>query len=124
MLNPYEQYLRQSVTTMTPAETIIALYDKSEKEITKAIYYIENKDIEKASKSIIKVQDIINALNGALRTKNEIAEQLGTLYDFIAGELIKANVSKDIEVLKSIIPFFTELKDAFEQISRKGQYVK
>ncbi len=120
MMNPYQQYKQQSVTTMSPLQMLIALYDKAEQETNKAIYYIENNDIEKAGNSILKVQDIVAMLDSSLKMKYEVAENLASLYEFFMDQLIKANVTKDTEILKQLIPFFTDLKDAFTQISRKG----
>lgn len=119
-MNPYQQYVQQSVTTMSPAQMVIALYDKAEQELNKAIYYIDNNEIEKASKSILKVQDVVAMLDSSLKVKYEVGQNLASLYDFIMDQLLKANVSKDVEILKTLIPFFKDLKDAFTQISRKG----
>lgn len=120
MMNPYQQYKQQAVMTMSPIQILIALYDKAEQETNKAIYFIENKEIEKAGQSIIKVQDIIAALDSSLKMSFEVAENLASLYDFFTQQLIKANIHKDAEILRSLLPFFADLKDAFTQISRKG----
>ena len=50
----------------------------------------------------------------------EVITNLASLYYFFMEQLIKANVHKDTEILKSLIPFFADLKDAFATISRKG----
>lgn len=120
MINPYQQYMQQSVSTMTPAQLLIALYDKAEQELNKAIYYIENNEVENASKSIFKVQDIVAMLDSSLRMKYEVSDNLAALYQFFTEQLIQANIHKEIDILKSLIPFFVDLKDAFTQISRKG----
>ncbi len=120
MNNPYQQFMKQSVSTMTPVELLIALYDKAEQELKKSIHFIENKDYEKAGAAIFKVQDIVAMLDGSLKMKYEISENLAALYDFFMVELIRANTTKDIEVIKPLIPLFADLKDAFTQISRKG----
>lgn len=119
MNNPYQQYMQQSVTTMTPAQLLIALYDKAEQETLKAVYYIENKDYEKAGKSIIKVQDIVAMLDSSLKMKYEVSDNLAALYQFFTEQLIQANIHKDTAILKSLAPFFADLKDAFTQISRR-----
>ena len=103
--------MQQSVATMTPVQLLIALYDKAEQELNKAVYYIENNQIENASKSIIKVQDIVAMLDGSLKMKYEVSDNLTSLYQFFTEQLIQANIHKDISVIKSLIPFFTDLKD-------------
>ena len=44
--NPYQKFMEQSVSTMSPVQLIVALFDKSEQELKKALYYIENSDFE------------------------------------------------------------------------------
>ncbi len=111
--------MQQSVSTMTPAQLLIALYDKAEQETTKAIYFIENNDLQKANASLLKVQDIVAMLDSSLKMKYDVSDGLAALYEFFIQQLIKANVTKDVEILKPLVPFFADLKDAFTQISRK-----
>ncbi len=118
--NPYQKIMQQSVNTMTPVQLLIALYEKGEIELTKAIYYIEKKDIPNAHNSIIKAQKIISTLDSSLKEKYEVSKSLGALYDYMYRRLIEANVHKDIEILKEIIPFFRELKETFAEINRRG----
>ena len=118
--NPYQQFMQQSVSTMTPVQLLVALFDKSEQELKKAVYFIENKDIENANKSIIKVQDIVSLLDGSLKMKYQISDNLAALYAYFKEQLITANVKKNAEILKELIPFFSELKETFGEISKKG----
>ena len=66
MQNPYQKYMNQVVTTMTPAQLLIALYDKAITELNKAILYIEDKNIPKAHNSIVRVSEIVDALDASL----------------------------------------------------------
>ncbi|MBQ2823929.1 MAG: flagellar export chaperone FliS [Oscillospiraceae bacterium] len=116
--NPYQKFMNQVVTTMTPAQLLLALYDKAITELNKAILYIEDKNIPKAHNSIMRVEEIVDALDASLKEKYEITENLAALYQFFREQLIKANIKKDPEILKSLIPFFQELRDSFEQASK------
>ncbi len=118
--NPYQKYVNNSIYTMTPLQGVIALYSKAENEINKAIYYIENKKIEEASNSIIKVQNIVEGLGSVLEKGIEISDDLSRMYEFFIAELTQANISKDIEKLKKLLPLFADLKDAFTQISKQN----
>jgi len=120
MQNPYQKYMQQSLSTMTQGQILVALYDKCVLELNKAVYYIEQKDIPKAHNSIIRVIDIVDTLDSNLKVKYEITETFVKLYQFFRENLVEANIKKDTEILKMLIPFFTELKDNFEEISRKG----
>lgn len=117
-MNPYQKYMQQSVSTMTPAQLLIALYDKAITEINKAIIFIEEKDIPKAHNSIMRVSDIVDALDAHLKVKYEISDNLAQLYQYFREQLMEANVKKDAEILKNVLPMITELRDAFFEISK------
>ena len=117
---PYQKFMEQSVSTMSPVQLIVALFDKSEQELKKAIYYIENSDFENVNKSLTKVQNIVLTLNGSLKMKYEISEQLSALYDYLYEQLVQANIHKDAEIVRQLLPFFSELKDSFVQVGKKG----
>lgn len=119
MQNPYQKYMNQVVTTMTPAQLLIALYDKAITELNKAILYIEDKNITKAHNSIVRVSEIVDALDASLKEKYEISDNLAALYEFFREQLVQANIKKDPEILKSLIPFFQDLHDSFEEASKK-----
>lgn len=117
--NPYQKYMNNVVTTMTPAQLLIALYDKAIVELKKAIIYIEDKDIPKAHNSITRVGDIVDALDSSLKENYEITDNLASLYQYFREQIIQANMKKDKEILEGLIPFFQELRDAFDEASKK-----
>ena len=118
-LNPYQKYMQQNVTTMTPGQLVVALYDKAIIELNKAVYYIEEEpSIPLAHNSIIRVADIVDALDSHLKEKYEISQTLATMYQYFRETLIKANVKKDAELLKALIPFFQEIRDAFAEAAK------
>ena len=118
-LNAYQKYMQQNVTTMTPGQMVVALYDKAIVELNKAVYYIEEEpSIPKAHNSIIRVADIVDALDSHLKEKYEISQTLAAMYQYFRETLTQANVKKDAELLKSLIPFFQEIRDAFAEASK------
>lgn len=117
--NPYQQYMQRSVSTMTPGQMVVALYDKAITELNKAIYFIEEEpSIPKAHNSIIRVADIVDTLDAHLKEKYEISKNLAAMYQYFRENLIQANIKKDAEILKMLLPFFQELRDAFAQASK------
>ncbi|MCI5904167.1 MAG: flagellar export chaperone FliS [Oscillospiraceae bacterium] len=117
--NPYQKYMSQVVTTMTPAQLLIALYDKAITELNKAVIFIEDKNIPGAHNSITRVCDIVDSLDASLKEKYEVSDSLAKMYQYFREQLITANIKKDPEILKSLIPFFQELRDAFDEASKK-----
>ncbi len=117
--NPYQKYMQQSVSTMTPGQMVVALYDKAITELNKAIYFIEEEpSIPKAHNSITRVADIVDTLDAHLKEKYEISKNLAAMYQYFRENLIRANVKKDAEILRTLLPFFQELRDAFAQASK------
>ncbi len=117
MNNAYSAYKKQSISTLTPMEIVVKLYDEAEKQINIAIVSIEEKNYAVANKCLQKSQDIVNALRSVLDMSIPISTQLDALYDFFNRQLITANVKKDTGILRELLPMLAELKDAFAQIS-------
>ena len=117
MNNAYSAYKKQSISTLTPMEIVVKLYDEAEKQINIAIVSIDNKNYETANKCLQKSQDIVNALRSVLDMSIPISTQLDALYDFFNRQLVTANVKKDTGILKELLPMLAELKDAFAQIA-------
>ena len=119
VLNPYQKYMQQNVTTMTPGQLVVALYDKAIIELNKAVYFIEEEpSIPKAHNSIMRVAEIVDTLDAHLKEKYEISKTLADMYQYFRNTLIRANVKKDAELLKGLIPFFQEIRDAFAEASK------
>jgi flagellar protein FliS len=112
--------MQQAGETMTPAERTAAVYDKCITELNKAIYYIDNKDIPNAHNSILKVQNIVEYLDAHLVAKYEISESFAQLYAFLRKKLINANIKKDTELIKEMLPYFQNLKNSFTEMSKRG----
>ena len=117
MNNAYAAYKKQSISTLTPMEIVVKLYDEAEKQMNLAIIGIEGKNYEAANNSLKKTQDIVNALRSVLDMDIELSKNLDALYDFFNRQLVTANVKKDIAIIKELIPMFAELRDAFSQVA-------
>lgn len=118
MVNPYAQYKKQSVSTMTPVEVVTKLYSEIERQLAIGISCVEEKNYVKSNNAFIKAEDCIDALREALDMSVPISQNLESLYIFFYKEIVKANVSKDCTEVKKIIPMIGELRDAFTQISQ------
>lgn len=52
MVNPYAQYKKQSVETMTPVEVVIKLYSEIEKQCAIGMDFVEKKKLRKVQRSV------------------------------------------------------------------------
>ena len=122
--NAYAKYKEQSVTTATPEELTLMLYNGCIKFINLAEVFIDEKNIEKTNLNIQKAQAIIGELNLTLNMDYEISTNLRQLYTFVNEKLLDANISKDKKPLAEAKEIVTELRDTWKEamaLSRKGK---
>lgn len=116
--NPYNQYAAQSIMTMTPGGMLTRLYDGAVLDLNLAVQGMEEKDYEKANTYIQKTQKIITYLTVTLDMRYSVSENLASLYDFFNYYIRKANMEKNANMLKEVIPMIEELRDTFIEADR------
>lgn len=116
--NAYQQYKQQTISTMTPMDMVVKLFSEAEREISRAIFYINNKNFGSANESIVKAQTIIQTLQGSLDMQYEVSDGLNALYSFFVQQLIQANLKKDVAILGEVLPMLVELRETFSQINK------
>lgn len=114
-VNPHKQYLDQSVQCATPGELISMLFNGCVKFIRWGMEAICREDLEKAHNHIVRAQDIVRELMLSLNMDYDISEGLMSLYTYMHGRLVHANIHKDQEALKEVLDLMTVLRDAWAQ---------
>lgn len=115
-LNTYKQ---NTVTTATPEELTLMLYDGAIKFMNIGKYSIENKDIERTHTSLMRAQDIINELNYSLNMDYDISKEMRVLYDFILSKLVDANIGKDIAAIDEALEITYEMRDTWKEVMQQ-----
>lgn len=116
--NAYSNYKEKSISTMTPGEMVVRLFEECEKQLHIASLGIEKSDMIKANAALKKSQNIIRYLNQCLDHKYTVSEGLSKLYDFFLNRMIDANIKKSKQPIEEILPMITELRDTFQQAER------
>ena len=116
--NAYQQYKNQSINTMTGGELLIMLYDELIKRVKQAEMAIDSQKAENANDSLQRAQDIIQYLMATLDDQYEIAKSLRALYDFFYTQLVKANINKDAEILRELLPMLIELRSTWKEADK------
>jgi len=125
MNNPYQTYQQNSVTTASPGELTLMLYNGCLKFIKQAKVAIQEKEIEEKNTNIIKAQNIIRELMVTLNMDYEISKQMMPLYDYLLHQLIQANLKNDTAILDEVEGFVVEFRDTWKQViqtNRRLQY--
>ena len=125
--NPYQSYQQNSVSTASPGELTLMLYNGCLKFINLAKKGITEKNIEMKNTNIQKAQKIIHELMVTLNLEIEVAKNMMSLYDYFIRRLVEANVKNDIAILEEVEGFVTEFRDTWKQviqINRQKQYAQ
>ena len=115
----YAAYANNKITTATPAELTLMLYEGAVKFCNMAIVAVENKDIEKAHNSIMKVQRIIEEFQITLDHKYPVWEDFNNVYEYLLLRLRDANIKKDKEILEEVLGHLRTMRDTWKEVMAK-----
>lgn len=113
--NPYATYQTNSVTTASPQELTLMLYDGALKFIRLAKLAITQGNVDLKNTNIQKTQAIIRELRLTLNKEIAISANLDSLYDYLWRRLVDANVKNDEAILDEVLEFVTELRDTWKE---------
>ncbi len=115
-LNLYKQH---AVTTQTPGNLVVMLYEGAVKFLKMAIDGLDRKDYAAFGTYIGKAVAIIDELQASLDVDagGQVAENLWSLYVFMRRDLDKAHVKKDREMIRDIINILEDLNKGWKGIA-------
>ena len=117
--NPYNIYKQNSVNMASSQQLLLMLFDGAVKYTKIARMAILNKDIARAHKELVRVQDIFLELMITMDKNTKYMEDLYNIYDFIKNELVKANIKKDITIIDNTLPLIEEIRDMWYEVDAK-----
>jgi len=112
---------RSEVARARPTRVVVMLYDEAITGLAAAIRAISDNDIEERCNRINVVTEIVGTLHLSLDIDKggEMAEQLGSIYRFILGQLIRINIHSDAEKAAQIIDVLKPLRDAWQEVDQR-----
>ncbi len=119
--NPYEQYKNNAIATATPAELTLMLYEGAIKFGNLAIKAIEDKDVEKAYRNIVKVQNIIAEFRNTLDFKYPVAKDFDRVYEYLERRLVEANMTKDKEIMEEVVTHIRSMRDTWKEVMKRAK---
>lgn len=125
--NAYNVYKQNSVTTASPGELTLMLYNGSIKFLGKVKVAIEEKNIQDKNYNIQRSQAIIAELMSTLNMDYEISEQMLPLYEYMNRRLFEANIHNDIAIIEEVEGLMTEFRNTWKEvikITRQQQFGK
>ena len=117
----YNEYKKNAITTSSPGELILLLYNGLIRFLRQAKLTLHEKKFEEAHNYIIRSEDIIEGLTTALDFEKggEIAMNLSRLYEYSYWKLVQANVKKDETIVDEVIDILEPLREAWKEIIKK-----
>lgn len=117
--NPYNAYKQNSVNTASKEQLLLMLVDGAVKYTKIARLAILDKNIERAHKELVRVQDIFLELMITMDRGSKAMDDLYQLYEYIKNELAKANMKKDIKIIDEVLPLIEEIRDMWHEVDMR-----
>lgn len=119
----FNKYLETQIQTASPIQLICMLYDGAIRFANLSLLGIKEKNIEKKTVNIIKVENILNELRTSLNFDKggEIAKNLDKLYEYMYTCMIDANSNDDVSKVENVLKILTSLRESWVTISKGPQ---
>ncbi len=113
----FNQYQNNQVTTASPEQLLIMLYDGAIRFVRQAEEAMAAKERVRKLESISKAIGIVSELSNTLdhQVGGEIAENLDALYHFMVRELTQANLGNDAKKLQVVEDLLCGLRETWVQ---------
>lgn len=123
--NPYNTYKQNSIQMASKEQLLLMLVDGAVKYTKIARLAIVQKDIPRAHKELVRVQDIFTELMVTMdKSVGSYMQDVYDLYDFIKKELSRANMKKDIQIIDNVLPIIEEIRDMWHEVAQKAKQIR
>ena len=115
------QYKESQVSSASPEETVLMLYDGAINFLKSAIRELnENNNVAEKAVLIEKAVKIIEYLQSCLDKEKggEISDNLERLYEYAAVRLTMANLKNDVAKLEEVIELLSTIRDGWKDICK------
>lgn len=117
-LTAQNAYKQNSVTTASPGELTLMLYNGCLKFLHKAKLAIHEKNIQEKNANLIKAQAIISELMATLNMDIEISKNMFALYEYMNHRLVEANIQSDVAIIEEVEGLVAEFRDTWKEVIR------
>lgn len=121
MTHPIDAYRKTQAETINPVRLVVMCYEAIVKDLQEAKRFHQERKIEASYDKVRHAQDVITELLVGLDYEQggEIAVNLGRIYNFVLRQLIAVNTRTSPDYYDPLIRIMSDLKEAWEQISRQ-----
>ena len=114
-----ERYSADGMGASSPSRLVVLMFDRVESDLERATEAIAADDVEASHRALINAQDIVFELQMALDA--EIwpgAIELASIYDYLMGLMVHANLTKDAAVVRRCLDVVEPLAESWREAYR------
>ena len=121
-MNGYQKYKEKSIYSMSSSELLLLLYDEAIGRLSKAEYALEDKEYGMFDDCLLRTTRIVRYLIDILDMSLPISGDLYRIYNYLIYDIsrIKAGRERQKDEIGRIKHILSELREAFEEASRKA----
>jgi flagellar secretion chaperone FliS len=114
--NVRSAYMNNSVGTANPRRLLVMLYDRLLLDVQRGLAAQQAGDHAAAYPHLIHAQDIVTELRATLKVDAwEGGPALASLYEWLLGQLVRANVQRDATITAECLPVIESLGRAWHE---------
>ncbi|MFQ5428870.1 MAG: flagellar export chaperone FliS [Phycisphaerae bacterium] len=115
------EYLRSAVMTATPEQLQLMLYDGAVRFAGQARAAMVEGDWEASCEKLIRAQRIVLEMRSGLRREvnPSLCDNLASLYDFIYGRLVDANMKRDPAAIDEALRILHHQRETWQMLIDK-----
>jgi flagellar secretion chaperone FliS len=114
-------YTRAQNETASRERLMVLLLQAALRHMHAAARALQDKQMGPATTALAKAQDIVSELLGTLdgRQSPDLCEQLGNIYTFVLGRLLRGMTDRDARPVQEAIRAFAPIAEAFAEAVQK-----
>ena len=113
----YAAYRKVDVETASQGKLIIMLFNGAIQRAEEAKRQIEKGHRQNAHKNLIRAQEIVAELRGALNMRaGTLAANLDRIYEYFQHLLIKANIRKEIPPIQECLELMVSMRNTWQEL--------
>lgn len=114
-----DQYRKAAVTSASPLQLIVMLYDGSLRFMEAGKRAMELGDYYKQNENLSRAQKIVTELTCSLDLQKggEIAQNLAALYNFVYNQLVEANITDRPDMVDQAIKVMSDLREGWSVLA-------
>ena len=114
-------YRNHAVQTASPLQLIVMLYDGALRFIEAGRDAMARRDLFEQNQQLQKAQNIVSELTASLDLQKggEVAANLFSLFTFVSGRLVSANIEDDPHYLDEAVKVLAPLRESWAELEKQ-----